>query len=50
MLIVYFGLQHDACKTARPAGPSATAVILYKCKKLNSLKHLVRTTVAGSHN
>jgi len=21
-----------------------------KCKKLNSLKHLVRTTVAGSHN
>ena len=22
----------------------------YKCKKLNSLKHLVRTTVAGSHN
>jgi len=24
--------------------------ILNKCKKLNSLKHLVRTTVAGSHN
>jgi len=24
--------------------------ILYKCKKLNSLQHLVRTTVAGSHN
>jgi len=24
--------------------------ISYKCKKLNSLKHLVRTTVAGSHN
>jgi len=23
---------------------------LNKCKKLNSLKHLVRTTVAGSHN
>jgi len=23
---------------------------VYKCKKLNSLKHLVRTTVAGSHN
>jgi len=22
----------------------------YKCKKLNSLKHPVRTTVAGSHN
>ena len=22
----------------------------YKCKKLNSLQHLVRTTVAGSHN
>jgi len=22
----------------------------YKCKKLNSLKHLVRTTVAASHN
>ena len=22
----------------------------YKCKKLNNLKHLVRTTVAGSHN
>ena len=21
-----------------------------KCKKLNSLQHLVRTTVAGSHN
>ena len=21
-----------------------------KCKKLNSLKHLIRTTVAGSHN
>ena len=25
-------------------------IILYKCKKLNSFKHLVRTTVAGSHN
>jgi len=26
-------------------------VVIYdKCKKLNSLKHLVRTTVAGSHN
>jgi len=25
-------------------------VIWYKCKKLNSLKHPVRTTVAGSHN
>jgi len=25
-------------------------LIRYKCKKLNSLKHLVRTTVAGSHN
>ena len=24
--------------------------ILDKCKKLNSLKHLVRTTVAGSYN
>jgi len=24
--------------------------IIYKCKKLNSFKHLVRTTVAGSHN
>jgi len=24
--------------------------IVYKCKKLNSLKHPVRTTVAGSHN
>ena len=24
--------------------------IRYKCKKLNSFKHLVRTTVAGSHN
>ena len=23
---------------------------IYKCKKLNSLKHLVRTTVAASHN
>ena len=26
------------------------SVIWNKCKKLNSLKHLVRTTVAGSHN
>jgi len=25
-------------------------VIVNKCKKLNSLKHPVRTTVAGSHN
>jgi len=25
-------------------------IIADKCKKLNSLKHLVRTTVAGSHN
>ena len=24
--------------------------LLNKCKKLYSLKHLVRTTVAGSHN
>ena len=24
--------------------------MVYKCKKLYSLKHLVRTTVAGSHN
>ena len=24
--------------------------IVDKCKKLNSLKHPVRTTVAGSHN
>jgi len=26
------------------------ASIMYKCKKLNTLKHPVRTTVAGSHN
>jgi len=26
------------------------AVTVYKCKKLNSLKHPVRTTVARSHN
>jgi len=25
-------------------------IYIYKCKKLNSLQHLVRTTVAGSHN
>ena len=31
--------------------PLSTSSIYYdKCKKLNSLKHLVRTTVAGSHN
>ena len=26
------------------------AIIIISVKKLNSLKHLVRTTVAGSHN
>ena len=26
------------------------SIYIYYCKKLNSLKHLVRTTVAGSHN
>jgi len=32
--------------------PTTTAIdyYLYYCKKLNSLKHLVRTTVAESHN
>ena len=29
--------------------PRAVVIINY-CKKLNSLKHLVRTTVAESHN
>ena len=36
--------------TARLTGKFATNSYLNKCKKLNSLKHLVRTTVAGSHN
>ena len=27
-----------------------TVIIIYYCKKLNSLKHLVRTNVAESHN
>ena len=27
-----------------------TGIYTYYCKKLNSLKHLVRTTVAESHN
>ena len=31
-------------------GFSTIVHTLYKCKKLNSLQHLVRTTVAGSHN
>jgi len=31
-------------------GRTRCTVIINKCKKLNSLKHLVRTTVAGSHN
>ena len=30
--------------------PSVAVFIRNKCKKLNSLKHPVRTTVAGSHN
>jgi len=32
------------------SGSVVFAVYMDKCKKLNSLKHLVRTTVAGSHN
>ena len=31
-------------------GRYAAVIYTYKCKKLNSLQHLVRTTVAGSHN
>jgi len=31
-------------------GPDKGDVTCYYCKKLNSLKHLVKTTVAESHN
>ena len=42
-------------RAARPTsrlfqGPRAHRLYIYYCKKLNSLKHLVRTTVAELHN
>jgi len=39
-----------SASTARSGRHLISSFILYKCKKLNSLKHPVRTTVAGSHN
>ena len=47
---------HDRCIDSAPRTnadmPMAFCIRRYvnKCKKLNSLKHPVRTTVAGSHN
>jgi len=35
---------------AKYTPPCSLRYVTLKCKKLNSLKHLVRTTVAGSHN